>query len=118
MAARNKIARSDARAVWLCALSLLLRAVTLMNEVVREFLLETNENLAQLDLDLVTLEKSPTERETLARVFRTLHTVKGTAGFLGLPRLQAVSHAAENLLSRLRSGELIFNADIASGLLA
>src|SRR5258708_4668522 len=89
-----------------------------MNEVVREFLLETNENLAQLALDLVTVERSPTERETLARVFRTLHTVKGTAGFLGLPRLQAVAHAAENLLSRLRSGELAFQGDIATVLLA
>jgi two-component system, chemotaxis family, sensor kinase CheA len=89
-----------------------------MNEVIREFLIETHENLAQLDLDLVTLEKEPTERETLARVFRTLHTVKGTAGFLGLQKLQAVAHAAENLLSRLREGELIFSADIASALLA
>src|SRR5215212_6102111 len=88
-----------------------------MNEVIREFLIETQENLAQLDLDLVTLEKDPKERETLARVFRTLHTVKGTAGFLGLQKLQAVSHAAENLLSRLRSGELIFNAEMASALL-
>ena len=88
-----------------------------MNEIVREFLLETHENLAQLDLDLVTLEKEPTERETLARVFRTLHTVKGTAGFLGLPKLQTVSHAAENLLSRLRAGELAFQGDIASTLL-
>jgi two-component system chemotaxis sensor kinase CheA len=89
-----------------------------MNDVVREFLLETHENLAQLDLDLVTLEKDPTERETLARVFRTLHTVKGTAGFLGLPKLQGVAHAAENLLSRLRAGELIFQGEIASTLLA
>ena len=89
-----------------------------MNEVVREFLLETHENLAQLDLDLLTLEKDPAESETLARVFRTLHTVKGTAGFLGLPKLQAVAHAAENLLSRLRAGELVFNPEIASGLLA
>src|SRR5271156_3348886 len=89
-----------------------------MNEVIREFLLETQENLAQLDLDLVTLEKEPTERETLARVFRTLHTVKGTAGFLGLPKLQAITHAGETLLSRLRDGERVFNPDIASALLA
>jgi two-component system chemotaxis sensor kinase CheA len=88
-----------------------------MNEVVHEFLIETHENLAQLDLDLVTLEREPTERETLSRVFRTLHTVKGTAGFLGLPKLQAVAHAAENLLSKLRDGELVFNPTIASGLL-
>src|SRR6516162_3038542 len=89
-----------------------------MNEVIREFLIETHENLSQLDLDLVTLEKEPTERETLARAFRTLHTVKGTAGFLGLNKLQAVAHAAENLLSRLREGELVFNPEIASALLA
>src|SRR4029077_12673015 len=94
------------------------RAAQDMNDVIREFLLETQENLAQLDLDLVTLEKDPTERETLARVFRTLHTVKGTAGFLGLPKLPAVAHAAENLLSRLRAGELIFQGEIASTLLA
>src|SRR6516165_9998564 len=89
-----------------------------MNEVIREFLIETHENLAQLDLDLVTLEKNPTERETLARVFRTLHTIKGTAGFLGLQKLQAVAHAAENLLSRLRDGALLFNPEIATALLA
>src|SRR6185295_10876394 len=91
--------------------------ISIMNEVIREFLIETHENLAQLDLDLVTLEKDPTERETLASVFRTLHTVKGTAGFLGLQKLQAVAHAAENLLSRLRDGALLFNPEIASGLL-
>src|SRR6185436_17741599 len=89
-----------------------------MNEVIREFLLETHENLAQLDLDLVTLEKDPTERETLARAFRTLHTIKGTAGFLGLNKLQALAHAGVSLLSRLRSGDLRFNAEIASALLA
>jgi two-component system chemotaxis sensor kinase CheA len=89
-----------------------------VNEIVREFLVETHENLAQLDLDLVTLEKEPGERETLARVFRTLHTVKGTAGFLGLPKLQAVAHAGESLLSRLRAGELAFNPETATALLA
>jgi two-component system chemotaxis sensor kinase CheA len=88
-----------------------------MNEVIREFLLETHENLAQLDTDLITLEQEPTERETLARVFRTLHSVKGTAGFVGLPKLQAVAHAAESLLSRLRAGELVFNRPIATALL-
>jgi two-component system chemotaxis sensor kinase CheA len=89
-----------------------------MNEVVREFLIETQENLAQLDLDLVTLEKEPNETETLARVFRTLHTVKGTAGFLGLDKLQAVAHAAENLLGQLREGRLLFCPGIATALLS
>ncbi|HYH66620.1 MAG TPA: chemotaxis protein CheA [Urbifossiella sp.] len=89
-----------------------------MNEIITDFLVETHENLAQLDLDLVTLERDPGERQTLARVFRALHTVKGTAGFLGLARLQAVSHAAESLLTRLRAGELAFNPEIATALLA
>ena len=53
---------------------------------------------------LETVEMEPTERETLARAFRTLHTVKGTAGFLCLTKLQGVAHSAENLLSRLRDG--------------
>ncbi len=88
-----------------------------MNEVIREFLLESQENLAQLDADLVALEKDPHERSTLARVFRNLHTVKGSAGFLGLGKLQAVAHSAESLLSKLRAGELTFNAPIATALL-
>jgi len=88
-----------------------------MNEVTREFLLETHENLGQLEGDLIALEKDPTEKQTLARVFRNLHTVKGSAGFLGLAKLQAVAHSAESLLSRLRDGELTFNPPIATALL-
>ena len=88
-----------------------------MNEVHREFLIETHESLSRLDLDLVALEKEPGERQTLARVFRTLHTIKGSAGFLGLQRLLGVAHAAENLLSALRDGKLSFNEEIASALL-
>ncbi|VTR95764.1 chemotaxis protein : Histidine kinase OS=Pirellula staleyi (strain ATCC 27377 / DSM 6068 / ICPB 4128) GN=Psta_3074 PE=4 SV=1: Hpt: H-kinase_dim: HATPase_c: CheW: CheW [Gemmata massiliana] len=88
-----------------------------MNDIIREFLVESHESLAQLDLDLVTLEREPGERETLARVFRIIHTVKGTAGFLGLMKLQAVSHAGETLLIKVRSGALTFNAEIATALL-
>jgi two-component system chemotaxis sensor kinase CheA len=87
------------------------------NEILREFLLETHENLALLDSDLVTLEKNPTERNTLAQVFRTLHSVKGTAGFMGLVKLQSVAHSAESLLSKLRSGEMRFNPTIATAML-
>lgn len=87
------------------------------NEILREFLLETHENLALLDSDLVALEKNPHDKNTLSQVFRTLHSVKGTAGFMGLVKLQAVAHAAESLLSRLRAGELQFNPPIASALL-
>ncbi len=87
------------------------------NDILREFLLETHENLALLDADLITLENNPADAATLAQVFRTLHSVKGTAGFMGLVKLQAVSHAAESLLSRLRAGEIPFNRPIATALL-
>lgn len=87
------------------------------NEILREFLLETHENLALLDSDLIALEKNPAEKSTLAQVFRTLHSVKGTAGFMGLVKLQAVAHSAESLLSRLRAGEMLFNPPIATALL-
>ncbi|WP_425618930.1 chemotaxis protein CheW [Anatilimnocola sp. NA78] len=87
------------------------------DEILREFLLETHENLALLDSDLVKLEINPAEKSTLAQVFRTFHSVKGTAGFMGLVKLQAVSHSAENLLSKLRAGEIAFNPGIATALL-
>jgi len=91
--------------------------MSMNNEIVREFLLEAHENLSLLDSDLVILEERPTEKGTLAQVFRTLHSIKGTAGFIGLPKLQAVAHAGESLLSRLRDGELRFNRSIATALL-
>lgn len=86
-------------------------------EILREFLIETHENLALLDSDLVKLEANPDERATLAQVFRTLHSVKGTAGFMGLVKLQGVAHAAESLLGRVRAGEIRFNPAIATALL-
>ena len=86
--------------------------------IVREFLVESDENLDRLDRDLVSLEQDPTSRETLASVFRTIHTIKGTCGFLGFARLEAVAHAGESLLSRLRDGELRLTAEITTVLLA
>jgi len=89
-----------------------------MDDIIRDFLVESNENLDQLDRDLVTLEKDPTAREVLASIFRTIHTIKGTTGFLGFPRLESVAHVGENLLSNLRDGRLLLNAEITSALLA
>ena len=89
-----------------------------MDDIIREFLVESNENLDQLDRDLVTLEKDPTAREVLASIFRTIHTIKGTTGFLGFSRLESVAHVGENLLSSLRDGRLMLDAEITSGLLA
>ena len=88
-----------------------------MDDVVKEFLVESYENLDEMDRDLVELEQNP-KPEDIARIFRTLHTIKGTCGFLGFSRLESVAHASENLLSKLRDGELTVNADIASALLA
>ena len=89
----------------------------MVDEVVAEFLVEAHEGLDQLDQDLIVLEESPSS-EVLASIFRTLHTIKGTCGFLGFSRLESVSHAAENLLSLLREEELALSAEIISALLA
>src|SRR5579862_4155481 len=89
-----------------------------MDDIVKDFLVESNENLDQLDRDLVTLEKDPTDREILASIFRTIHTIKGTTGFLGFSRLGSVAHVGESLLSSLRDGRLLLNAEITSALLA
>ena len=89
-----------------------------MDDIVKDFLVESNENLDQLDRDLVKLEKDPTAREVLASIFRTIHTIKGTSGFLGFSRLGSVTHVGENLLSSLRDGRLLLNAEITSALLA
>lgn len=87
------------------------------DEVVQEFLVESHENLDRLDRDLVQLERTPDATETLSSIFRTIHTIKGTCGFLGFTRLEAVTHVGENLLGKLRDRELVLNADIVSGLL-
>ena len=88
-----------------------------MDEIVSEFLVESHENLDQLDRDLIALEQDPSSRDLLGSVFRTIHTIKGTSGFLAYSRLEAVTHVGENLLSRLRDGELVLDPDITSALL-
>lgn len=85
--------------------------------IVREFLVESYENLDQLDRDLVLLEQDPGSRPTLSSVFRTIHTIKGTCGFLGFTRLESVTHRGESLLSRLRDGELTLTPGITTVLL-
>jgi two-component system chemotaxis sensor kinase CheA len=74
-------------------------------DVIREFLIESNENLARLDQEMVELEKRPQDPQLLAGIFRTIHTIKGTCGFLGFASLEAVTHLAENILSQLRDGK-------------
>jgi two-component system, chemotaxis family, sensor kinase CheA len=77
-----------------------------LDDIVEEFLVESHENLDQLDQDLVALEQDPNSRERLSSIFRTIHTIKGTSGFLAFNRLEEIAHVGENLLSRLRDGAL------------
>jgi two-component system, chemotaxis family, sensor kinase CheA len=86
-------------------------------DIVQDFLVESYENLDRLDRDLVGLEKNPQDREALAGVFRTIHTIKGTCGFLGFNKLEKVAHVGENLLTRLRDGQLTLNPEITTALL-
>jgi len=79
-------------------------AMSELDEVIGEFLVESHENLDRLDQDLVALEDDPTNRQLLGGIFRTIHTIKGTCGFLGFSKLESLTHAGENLLSRLRDG--------------
>ena len=87
------------------------------SDIVQDFLVESYENLDRLDRDLVGLEKNPQDRNALAGVFRTIHTIKGTCGFLGFNKLEKVAHVGENLLTRLRDGQLILNPEITTALL-
>ncbi len=89
-----------------------------MDEILKEFLIESHENLDRLDRDLVALEKDPHDKETLGSVFRTIHTLKGSSGFLGFGKLEAVAHVGENLLSKLRDGVYVINPEIAGALLS
>jgi two-component system chemotaxis sensor kinase CheA len=76
-----------------------------MDDLLSEFLTETTESLSTLDVELVKLEQNP-EPKILSNIFRLVHTIKGTCGFLGLPRLETVAHAGENVLGKFRDGEL------------
>lgn len=88
-----------------------------MEEIVQEFLVESHENLDQLDQDLLALEKDPESRDLLSSIFRTLHTIKGTSGFLALHTLESVAHAGESLLSKMRDGEMVLSPPLATILL-
>jgi two-component system, chemotaxis family, sensor kinase CheA len=75
-----------------------------MDDLLREFLTETNESLDTVDNQLVRFEQDPNNAKILDNVFRLVHTIKGTCGFLGLPRLEALAHAGETLMSKFRDG--------------
>ena len=75
-----------------------------MDDLLREFVTETNESLDVVDVELVRFEQDPNNAKILDNVFRLVHTIKGTCGFLGLPRLEALAHAAETLMGKFRDG--------------
>ncbi|HYC15431.1 MAG TPA: Hpt domain-containing protein, partial [Stellaceae bacterium] len=77
-----------------------------MDDLLSDFLTETNESLSVLDLELVKLERNPNDPELLGNIFRLVHTIKGTCGFLDLPRLEKLAHAGENVLGKIREGAL------------
>src|SRR5579871_1959170 len=86
-------------------------------EVIKEFLIESNENLARLDQEMVELEKQPKDAELLASIFRTIHTIKGTCGFLGFSTLEKITHRAEDILSQLREGSRELTPELVTAIL-
>ncbi|MFZ1415216.1 MAG: chemotaxis protein CheW [Defluviicoccus sp.] len=88
-----------------------------MDELLTEFLTETNENLAVIDAELVQFEQNPGDLKILGNIFRLVHTIKGTCGFLGLGRLEAIAHAGETLLGLFRDGKLTVSAPAVTAIL-
>ena len=85
-----------------------------MDDLLSEFITETSESIEAVDMQLVEFEKDPGNQEILGNIFRLVHTVKGTCGFLGLPRLESVAHAGENVLDKFRGGDLDVDAHAVS----
>jgi len=88
-----------------------------MAEIFESFLVETKEILEKLDIDLVQLESTPDDEDLLNEIFRSFHTIKGTSGFLGLEKLQKLTHHLEDILNKLRKGEAKVNEQIMDGIL-
>lgn len=88
-----------------------------MDELVRDFITETKESITTLDNDLILLEEDYQNRDLVSRMFRVFHTIKGTCGFIGLDRLAKIAHHTENVLGKIRDGELIPDSEIVSQLL-
>ncbi len=85
-------------------------------EFIQEFLVESTENLDQLDRDLIALEQAPADEDRLASIFRTVHTIKGNSGFFGFSKLGALTHSGEHLLGKLRDGKLSLDDRVTGSL--
>jgi two-component system chemotaxis sensor kinase CheA len=88
-----------------------------MDDLISEFIAETMESLTALDSALIRFEKDPENVEALGNIFRLVHTIKGTCGFLGLSRLEALTHASENVLGKLRAKTIPVSAELISTVL-
>src|SRR4051812_49354848 len=118
---------TDAEALFLCLSSVChhtilrsdrpLDARLMDEEIVNEFLVESRELLERVDRDLVALEREPQSRPLIASIFRSMHTIRGRGVCLGFSQLAWLAHTAENVLGRLRDGELIVDAAIIGALL-
>jgi two-component system chemotaxis sensor kinase CheA len=89
-----------------------------MDDVLREFLTESNESLVRLEQDIVEFERAPGDAALLNSIFRTIHTIKGTCGFLGLERLERVAHAGESVLVLVRDGKLDASPELTTSMLS
>ena len=88
-----------------------------MDELTREFLIESQEGLDRMERCLTDLEERPQDAGLIGEIFRSVHTIKGTTGFLGFKRLEKLAHAGENLLGQLREGKLTADSPTITGLL-
>src|SRR5271166_4362274 len=88
-----------------------------MDELTREFLIESQEGLDRMERCLTDLEERPQDAELLGEIFRSVHTIKGTTGFLGFKRLEKLAHAGENLLGLLRDGKQVADCTVITALL-
>ena len=86
-------------------------------DLLKEFLQESFEGLEQLDNDIVALEKEPQRGDLMSAIFRAIHTIKGSCGFMSLQQLEAVAHATETVLGKMRDGVLPVTSDVISDVL-
>src|ERR1051325_514786 len=89
-----------------------------MDDLLPEFIAETREMLAAISGEIVAWEAEPGDRERLDAIFRFVHTVKGSCGFLDLPRLERLSHAAEDVLADVRAGDRVPDRGLVNAVLA
>ena len=83
-------------------------------EIIQDFLIESNQNLSRVEQEILALEERPGDGQILGSIFRSFHTVKGTCGFLGFGKLETITHQAEHLLAELRDGKRQFSPSMAS----